>query len=78
MMVKLQSHVPEDWELIFHDLANLVLGNCVISLIMSKYSDNNDIPLEWFVTSRIIQLKHTRKEDTIDRTIQVTKMLGIK
>lgn len=61
MMVNLQLHVPEDWELIFLDLANPVLENCVISLIMSKYSNNNDIPLEWFVTSRIIQLKHTKR-----------------
>ena len=45
---------------------------------MLKYSDNNDIPLEWFVTSRIIQLKHTGKEDTMERTIQVTKMWRIK
>ena len=50
----------------------------VTSLITSEYSENNGIPLEWFVTSGIIQLRHTRKEDTMERTIQVTKMRGIK
>jgi len=50
----------------------------VTSLIISEYSENNEIPLEWFVTSGIIQLRHTRKEDTMERTIQVTKMRGIK
>jgi circadian clock protein KaiC len=50
----------------------------VTSLIISEYSENNEIPLEWFVTSGIIQMRHTRKEDTMERTIQVTKMRGIK
>jgi len=50
----------------------------VTSLIISEHSENNEIPLEWFVTSGIIQLRHTRKEDTMERTIQVTKMRGIK
>ena len=47
----------------------------VISLILSE---DDEIPLEWFVTSGIIQLYHTRIEDTMERTIQVTKMRGIK
>jgi circadian clock protein KaiC len=50
----------------------------VTSLILSEYSEKDKIPLEWFVTSGIIQLRHTRKEDTMERTIQVTKMRGIK
>jgi KaiC/GvpD/RAD55 family RecA-like ATPase len=50
----------------------------VTSLIISEYSENDDIPLEWFVTSGIIQIRHTRKEDTMERTIQVTKMRGIR
>ena len=49
----------------------------VTSLIISEHSENNKTPLEWFVTSGIIQLRHTRKEDTMERTIQVTKMRGI-
>ena len=35
---------------------------------------NNEISSEWFVTSGIIQLYHARKEDTMERTIQITKM----
>ena len=50
----------------------------VTSLILSEYSENDGIPLEWFVTSGIIQLRHTRKEDTMERTLQVTKMRGTK
>ena len=50
----------------------------VTSLILSEYSEDDEIPLEWYVTSGIIQLRHTRKEDTMERTIQVTKMRGIK
>ncbi|MHA7647243.1 RAD55 family ATPase [Nitrosopumilus sp. S4] len=50
----------------------------VTSLILSEYSEEDDYPVEWFVTSGIIQLRHTRKEDTMERTIQVTKMRGIK
>lgn len=37
----------------------------VTSLILSEYSENDEIPLEWFVTSGIIQLCYTRKEDTM-------------
>ncbi len=50
----------------------------VTSIVLSEDSDENKIPLEWFVTSGIIQLRHTRIEDTMERTIQVTKMRGIK
>jgi len=50
----------------------------VTSLILSEYSEKDKIPLEWFVTSGIIQLRHTRKEDTTERTIHVTKMRGVK
>jgi KaiC/GvpD/RAD55 family RecA-like ATPase len=50
----------------------------VASLILSEHSENEEIPLEWFVTSGIIQLHYTRVEDTMERTIQITKMRGIK
>ena len=50
----------------------------VTSLIISEFSESLEIPLEWFVTSGIIQLRHTRKEDTMERSIQITKMRGIK
>ncbi len=50
----------------------------VTSLIISEFSESPEIPLEWFVTSGIIQLRHTRTEDTMERSIQITKMRGIK
>ena len=50
----------------------------VTSLILSEFSENDEIPLEWFVTSGIIQLRHTRIGDTMERTIQITKMRGVK
>ena len=50
----------------------------VTSLIISEFSESVEIPMEWFVTSGIIQLQHTRKEDTMERSIQIMKMRGIK
>jgi circadian clock protein KaiC len=50
----------------------------VTSLILSEYSEQDDFPIEWFVTSGIIHLRHTKVGDTMERTIQVTKMRGIK
>ncbi len=32
----------------------------VTSLILSEYSENDEIPLECFITSGIIQLRHTQ------------------
>jgi circadian clock protein KaiC len=49
----------------------------VTSLIISEFSESNEIPLEWFVTSGIIQLQHTRKEDTMERSVQIMKMRGV-
>ena len=50
----------------------------VTSLLLSEYSEKDDVPIEWFVTSGIIQLRHTRVEDSMERTIQIMKMRGIK
>jgi KaiC/GvpD/RAD55 family RecA-like ATPase len=50
----------------------------VTSLVISESSNVDEMPLDWFVASGIIQLRHTRREDTMERTIQVTKMRGIK
>lgn len=49
----------------------------VTSLLISEYSEKTQIPLEWYVSSGIIQLGHLRKEDTMERTIQIIKMRGI-
>lgn len=50
----------------------------VSSLILSEHAEDKEIPLEWIVTSGIIQLHHKQVEDTMERSIQITKMRGIK
>ena len=50
----------------------------VTSLIISEYSENNDIPLEWFVTSGIIQMDSETIENTARQTIQIKKLRGVK
>ena len=50
----------------------------VTSLIISEYSENNEIPLEWFVTSGIIQMGSQIIENTVRHTIQVKKLRGVK
>jgi circadian clock protein KaiC len=49
----------------------------VTSLIISEYSEDNGIPLEWFVTSGIIQMDSQIIENTVRHTIQVKKLRGV-
>ena len=49
----------------------------IASLILSEESENK-VPLEWFATSGIIHLLHERVGDSMERSIQITKMRGIK
>jgi len=48
------------------------------SLLISEFSENNEIPLEWFVTSGIIQLDNQIIDDKMRRTIRIIKLRGIK
>jgi KaiC/GvpD/RAD55 family RecA-like ATPase len=48
------------------------------SILISETGEDQDIPLDWYVTSGIILLHHMRREDTMERAIQVLKMRGIK
>jgi len=48
------------------------------SLLISEFSENNEIPLEWFVTSGIIQLDNQIIDDKMRRTIKIAKLRGIK
>jgi KaiC/GvpD/RAD55 family RecA-like ATPase len=50
----------------------------VTSLIISEYSENNEIPLEWFVTSGIIHMDSQIIGNTIRQTIQIKKLRGIE
>ncbi len=50
----------------------------VTSLLISEFSENNETPLEWFVTSGIIQLDNQIIDNKMRRTIKITKLRGIK
>ena len=50
----------------------------VTSLLISEFSENNEVPLEWFVTSGIIQLDNQIIKDKMRRTIKIVKLRGIE
>lgn len=50
----------------------------VTSLLISEMSAEESLPIEWYVSSGIIHLWHSRKNDTMERNIQVTKLRGIR
>ncbi|MFQ5781498.1 MAG: RAD55 family ATPase [Nitrosopumilus sp.] len=50
----------------------------VTSLLISEFSENNEVPLEWFVTSGIIQLDNQIRNNEMKRTIKITKLRGIE
>ncbi len=49
----------------------------VTSLLISEFSENNETPIEWFVTSGIIQLDNQIIDNKMKRTIKITKLRGI-
>jgi len=49
----------------------------VTSLLISEFSEKNETPLEWFVTSGIIQLDNQIIDNKMRRTIKITKLRGI-
>ena len=49
----------------------------VTSILLSESVNDDTIPPEWFVSSGVIQLRHSRHHDTMERSIQVTKLRGI-
>ncbi len=48
----------------------------VTSLLVSEFSEKNEIPLEWVVTSGIIQLDNQIINNKMKRTIKITKLRG--
>lgn len=50
----------------------------VTALLISEFSENNQVPLEWFVTSGIIQLDNQIVNNEMKRTIRITKLRGIE
>ena len=51
--------------------------NCT-SLLITEQPQQGLIPIEWYVASGIVMMDHVRKEDTMDRTIQVLKLRGVR
>jgi len=50
----------------------------VTSLLISEFSENRQVPLEWFVTSGIIQLDNQIIDKKMRRTIKITKLRGME
>ena len=49
----------------------------VTSILISEFSENNEIPSEWFVTSGIIQLDNQIVDNNMKRTIKIRKLRGV-
>jgi len=47
-------------------------------LLISELTDMENPPLEWYISSGIIMLHHIRKDDTMERAIQVIKLRGVR
>jgi KaiC/GvpD/RAD55 family RecA-like ATPase len=52
--------------------------HCTSILISESNATKENVPIEWYVASGIVLLHHVRKEDTMERTIQVVKMRGLR
>jgi len=48
------------------------------SLLISENIDSTTVPSEWYVASGIVLLHHIRKADSMERSIQVIKMRGVR
>jgi len=67
------SLIPSNFSPMFN-LSAMLNFSIIPSNLSVRFKINNITP----IATGIIQLRHTRKEDTMERTIQVTKMRGIK
>lgn len=48
------------------------------SILITEQPYKDEIPVEWYVASGIVMMHHIRKEDTMERTIQVLKLRGVR
>jgi circadian clock protein KaiC len=48
------------------------------SILITEQPHKDEIPVEWYVASGIVMMQHVRKEDTMERTIQVLKLRGVR
>jgi circadian clock protein KaiC len=51
--------------------------NCT-SILISEVDTFEKTPVEWYVSSGVVLLSHSRKEDSMERAIQIVKMRGTK
>ena len=51
--------------------------NCT-SVLLSELAMSEKTPAEWYVASGVILIHHVRKGDSMERSIQVVKLRGIK
>ncbi len=50
----------------------------VTTLLISESPNDQKPPMEWYAASGIIHLQYNRKQDTMERSIQIIKMRGVK
>lgn len=48
------------------------------TLLICEDVEPGKVPVEWYVASGVVLLHYTRKEDTMERAIQVIKMRGVR
>src|SRR5574338_959122 len=48
------------------------------SVLISEADVSEKTPIEWYVSSGVVLLSHVRKQDTMERAIQILKMRGLK
>ena len=60
----------------FQAMMQTLENNGVTSILISENPNKDEIPLEWFAGSGIVQLTNKQMGDTIERTIQILKLRG--
>ena len=48
------------------------------TFLLSESPEGDSVPIEWYVSTGVILLRHERREDTMERSLQVIKMKGTK
>jgi KaiC/GvpD/RAD55 family RecA-like ATPase len=48
------------------------------SILITETTELEKTPIEWYVASGIVLLHHIRKDDTMERAIQIVKMRGLR
>jgi KaiC/GvpD/RAD55 family RecA-like ATPase len=59
-------------------MVQLLEDQNVTSLLISEAEESGKLHSEWYVASGVISLYHVRKEDTMERALQVVKLRGMR